>query len=160
VWLPRVDNSAYASTEFAATKLVDAKGNPVAHKVERGLYDHDIWEDEIRFAKIEGMPARMIGTVRVRYPVRIRAATANDREDAITKPEFGAGGIPDLPDVVVEQWRKVDITYDLPVLDELPEDEIGSRTRRPDAISDTPGGKVVVRLISREDVGEDKKGSE
>src|SRR5260370_40925749 len=49
LWLPRVPNSAYASEEFGAPKLVDAKGKPVAHEVEQGIYDHDRWENEIRF---------------------------------------------------------------------------------------------------------------
>jgi hypothetical protein len=141
LWLPRVNNSAYSTAEFAPPKLVDAKGSPVAHEVEQGIYDHDSWKNEIRF-KTKGEPARMSGSIHVRYPIRIRPAGASDGKDKVTEPAFDVK----LPSVVVEQWKDVDITYDLPVVANLPESEKGSSPPLPKTISDTPGGKVVVSL--------------
>jgi hypothetical protein len=141
LWLPRVNNSAYSTAEFAAPKLVDAKGNPVAHEVEQGVYDHEQWKNEIRF-KTKGEAARMIGTIHVRYPTRIRPAAPSDAKEKVTEPAFDVK----LPNVVVEQWRDVDITYDLPLVAKLPESQSGSSQPLPKTIVDTPGGKVVVTL--------------
>ena len=141
LWLPRVANSAYSTAEFGEPKLLDAKGSPVAHEVEQGIYDHDKWENEIRF-EAKGEPARMSGTIHVRYPTRIRAATPADAKDKQTEPAFDVK----LPSVVVEQWKDVDITYDLPVIAKLPDSESGSSQPLPKTITDTPGGKVVVTV--------------
>jgi hypothetical protein len=141
LWLPRVPNSAYATEEFAAPKLIDAKGTPVPHELEQGIYDHDKWENEIRF-QTKGNPARMIGTIHVRYPVKTRAAKKSDAEDKVTKP----ASFVNLPPVVVEQWKDVDIMYDLPVVAKLPDSQSGLTQPVPDKIVDTPGGKVVVTL--------------
>jgi hypothetical protein len=110
LWLPRVPNSAYATEEFGTPKLIDARGRPVAHEVEHGIYDHDGWENEIRFAT-KGNPARMSGTIHVRYPTRIRAARKSDPKDALTEPATFVK----LPPVVVEQWRDIDINADFEV---------------------------------------------
>jgi len=67
LWLPHTANSAYATEEFDAPKVVDAKGTPVAHEVEQGLYDHDKWENEIRIGT-KGAPARMSGTIHLQLP--------------------------------------------------------------------------------------------
>jgi hypothetical protein len=141
LWLPRVANSAYATETFDAPKLVDGKGRPVAHEVEQGLYSHDKWENEIRFVT-KGDPARMIGTIHVRYPARIRAAKTSDPEDRLTKP----ADFVKLPAVAVELWKDIDITYDLPVIAKLPESRQGLTEAVPDTIVDTPGGKVAVTL--------------
>ena len=141
LWLPRVANSAYSTAEFGAPKLVDAKGSPVTHEVEQGIYDHDKWENEIRF-QTKGEPARMSGTIHVRYPTRIRQATPGEAKDKLTEPAFDVA----LPAVVVEQWKDVDITYDLPVVAKLPESESGTSQPLPKTIADTPGGKVVVNV--------------
>jgi hypothetical protein len=141
LWLPRVANSAYSAAEFGEPKLVDAKGSPVTHEVEQGIYDHDKWENEIRF-QTKGEPARMSGTIHVRYPTRIRQATPGEAKDKLTEPAFDVA----LPAVVVEQWKDVDITYDLPVVAKLPESESGTSQPLPKTIADTPGGKVVVNV--------------
>ncbi len=141
LWLPRVASSAYSTAEFGEPKLVDAKGAPVAHEVEQGIYVHDRWENEIRF-QTKGEPARMSGAIHVRYPTRIRPATPSDAKDQLTEPAFDV----ELPAVVVEQWKDVDITYDLPVIAKLPESESGSSQPLPKTITDTPGGKVVVKV--------------
>lgn len=141
LWLPRVPNSAYATEEFGTPKLVDAKGKPVAHEVEQGIYDHDKWENEIRF-QTKGEPARMSGTIHVHYPVRIRPPLKTDALEALTKPATFVK----LPMVFVEQWKDVEITYDLPVIARLPESQSGSTPELPKTIADTPGGKVVVTV--------------
>lgn len=143
LWLPRIDNSAYSTSEFSAPQLVDASGNPVAYKLEQGIYDHKVWANEIRF-KTEAEPARMIGTILLRYPVRIRSAATSDSPDMVTKPE----AFVELPDVVVEQWQDVRIAYDLPIASPLQEDEIGQGSPRPEVIPDTPGGSVTLQLVS------------
>src|SRR4029453_654041 len=100
LWLPRGANSAYSTAELGEPKLVDAKGGPVAHEVEQGIYTHDKWENEIRF-QTKGEPARMIGTIHVRYPTRIRPATPGDAKDKLTHPAFAVK----LPSALAENWR-------------------------------------------------------
>jgi hypothetical protein len=141
LWLPRVANSAYVESEFEAPRVVDAKGAPVAHEVETGIYDHDQWKDEIRI-QTKGQPARIIGAIHLRYPVRIRPAAASDAPDRVTQPAFDVK----LPAAVVEQWKEVDITYDLPVVEKFPASMNGASQPLQKMISPTPGGKVVVTV--------------
>jgi hypothetical protein len=82
--LPRVDNSVYAEVDFADPTLFDAGGAEVPHELERGLYDHDTHHDELRLTPVEGEApvefARAVGTVTVRYPIRVRTVTARRGE--------------------------------------------------------------------------------
>jgi hypothetical protein len=141
LWLPRADASAYADVEFAAPKLVDAGGHAVAGEVEHGIYDPDRWETEIRL-DAKGEAARVSGSIHLRYPTRMRPATASDRDDDLTEPALGL----DLPKVVVEQWKEVDITYDLPIVAKLPDSKKGETEPVSQKITATPGGKVVVTV--------------
>ncbi|MDB6026442.1 MAG: hypothetical protein JWM68_2665 [Verrucomicrobiales bacterium] len=141
VWLPRLTNSAYATEEFSKPRLLDVKGQPVEYELQRGLYDQDKWENEVRFQP-KGEPVRIIGTVHVRYPTHLRLARNEDPKEKLTEPAMFAK----LPVVFVEQWKEVEISYDLPVLPKLPQSEIGSEPDLPKRITDTPGGKVVVTL--------------
>jgi hypothetical protein len=141
VWLPRLTNSAYATEEFSKPRLLDAKGQPVEYEFQRGLYDEERWENEVRLQP-QGEPARMIGTIHVHYPTRLRLARKEDPQEKLTEPAVFVK----LPVVFVEQWKEVEISYDLPVLPKLPHLEIGSQPALPKSITDTPGGKVVVTL--------------
>jgi len=139
IWLPRVENSAYAGFEFAAPAVVDSKGNPVELAVQPGVYEHESAKNEIRIlAKAE--PARVNGKVKVRYPVRIRPAMEGEAEDKLTEPAFKV----DLPKAFVEEWKQVEITYDLPVAETLPESQKGESQPVPERVADTPGGNVTV----------------
>ena len=84
VVLPGVDNSVYAEVDFADPTLFDASGAEVPYELERGLYDHETHHDELRFIQVEGdQPvefARAVGTVTVRYPIRVRTLTARKGE--------------------------------------------------------------------------------
>jgi hypothetical protein len=73
--LPAVDNSAYADVTFEPPKLLDKTGKAVVYEVERGIYDAETHQDEVRFvpkdAKRDSPPvefARAVGTIKVRYP--------------------------------------------------------------------------------------------
>lgn len=77
--LPAVDNSAYAEVTFAAAKLLDKAGKPVAYEVENGLYDAETHAIDVRFTRKDAKPdsppvefAKAVGTIKVRYPVAAR----------------------------------------------------------------------------------------
>ncbi|MFV2072552.1 MAG: ankyrin repeat domain-containing protein [Thermoanaerobaculales bacterium] len=76
IYLPRCDNSVYASVEFSPARLLDAADNEVEFERVRGIYDHDTHSDELRFAPVEGKEpvefARVEGSIALRYPVRMR----------------------------------------------------------------------------------------
>ncbi len=78
--LPSADNSVYAVVDFPNPVLLDSAGAEVAYELERGLYDHETHHDEIRFLPLEGEDpveyARTLGSVTIRYPLRIRTITA------------------------------------------------------------------------------------
>lgn len=82
--LPDVDNSVYAVVDFSDPTLLDSEGAEVPFERERGLYDHDTHHDEIRFLPLEGEDpveyARAVGTVTIRYPLRIRTIAARASE--------------------------------------------------------------------------------
>jgi len=84
VVLPGADNSVYAEVDFADATLFDASGAKVPYEPERGLYDHDTHHDELRYTQVEGEGpvefARAVGTVTVRYPIRVRTLTARKGE--------------------------------------------------------------------------------
>jgi hypothetical protein len=81
--LPAVDNSVYATVEFGEPNLLDDGGAKVGYELERGLYDHATHHDEIRFNPSDGEGeepiefARAVGTVTVRYPLRLRTLSAS-----------------------------------------------------------------------------------
>lgn len=78
--LPSADNSGYAGIDFADPTLLDADGKEVPYELERGLYDHGTHHTEIRCAALEGDDPvefdRAVGTVTVRYPLRLHTLTA------------------------------------------------------------------------------------
>lgn len=84
VVLPDADNSVYAVVEYDPPTLVDEAGHEVPFEIERGLYDHDTHHQEIRLTPVgndtEVAYAHATGSVRVRYPVRIRTLTARAGE--------------------------------------------------------------------------------
>jgi len=81
--LPAVDNSVYAVVDFGEPILLDDAGAKVGYELEHGLYDHATHYDEIRFNPSEGQGeepiefARAVGTVTVRYPLRLRTLSAS-----------------------------------------------------------------------------------
>ena len=87
VVLPSADNSVYAEVEFGEATLFDATGAEVAYERGRGIYDHDTHHDEIRFAPVDGEEpveyARAVGTVRVRYPIRMHTIAARAGETVL-----------------------------------------------------------------------------
>jgi hypothetical protein len=87
VVLPSVDNSVYASVDFADPKLFDSDGAEVPYERERGLYDHDTHHDELRFMPVEGETpveyARAVGTATVCYPLRIQTLVARKGEPPV-----------------------------------------------------------------------------
>lgn len=80
VVLPSADNSVYADVDYVDPTLYDAGGAEVPYELESGLYDHDSHHDEIRFVPVEGDElvdfSRAVGTVTVRYPLRLRTISA------------------------------------------------------------------------------------
>ena len=84
--LPGADNSVYAVVDFADPTLLDESGGEVAYERERGLYDHETHHDEIRFIPAEGEEpvefAEAVGTVTIRYPLRVRTVAARKGEQA------------------------------------------------------------------------------
>jgi hypothetical protein len=88
VVLPAADNSVYAEVDFGDPTLLDASGAEVPYEHERGIYDHDTHHDELRFVRVEGEGegplefARAVGTVTVRYPIRLRTLSAREGEPA------------------------------------------------------------------------------
>lgn len=141
VWLPRLPNSAYATQKFTTPSLVDVNGQAVEYELRRGLYDHDIWENEIRLQpKIE--PARVIGTIHIRYPIRLRKPSKEEPDAVLTKPATFV----ELPAMFVEEWKEIEISYDLPIPPKLLDAEIGKVPPLPKIMTDTPGGKVTVTV--------------
>jgi hypothetical protein len=79
IHLPRCDNSIYADIEFSEPKLTDDGGAEVAYESERGIYDHELFLDELRFKAVDDAEsseppqfAMAEGTVRLRYPLSVR----------------------------------------------------------------------------------------
>lgn len=78
IHMPRIDNSAYAEVRWdvrGRPRLTDAKGKAVNYELERGIYQHDSFSDEIRFKSKGEKPAvfaRAAGRVLLKYPVVIR----------------------------------------------------------------------------------------
>jgi hypothetical protein len=139
VWLPQVENSAYAAFEIAEPRVVDAKGKPVELAVEQGIYDHESARKEFRILALSE-PARVSGTVRVRYPVRLRPATADEPRDQLTEPAHKV----DLPTAFVEEWKQVEIRYDLPIADLLPQAQKGEPQPVQQALNGAPVNVEVV----------------
>ena len=76
IYLPRCDNSVYASVVFSPARLFGASGAGVQYERVRGIYDHETHSDELRFGPLEGDKpvefSRAEGTITLRYPVRMR----------------------------------------------------------------------------------------
>ncbi|MGH9579722.1 MAG: hypothetical protein ACRD2R_01905, partial [Terriglobales bacterium] len=49
VLLPKTSNSHYVDVEFSEATLANAAGRKVPFELERGVYDHEKFSDEIRF---------------------------------------------------------------------------------------------------------------
>jgi len=87
--LPAVDNSVYAVVAFGEPILLDDAGGEVAYELERGLYDHETHHVEIRFNPVDGEGdgllefARAVGTVTVRYPLRLRTLSSSKAGPAV-----------------------------------------------------------------------------
>ena len=85
VHLPRVDNSNWIEEKFSDPKLFDRKKRAVRFEKEQGIYNHETWSTEIRFAGVDGKPvefANAVGSVRVRYPrvMKTRSLKKSDAE--------------------------------------------------------------------------------
>ena len=139
VWLPQAENSAYAAFELADPQVVDAKGRPVELSVEPGTYDEESARKEFRILAL-GDPARLSGKVRVRYPVRIRQPIAGEPDDQLTAPAHNV----QLPKAFVEEWKQVEITYDLPVAELLPQAQKGEPQPVEQALNGAPANVAVV----------------
>jgi Ankyrin repeats (3 copies) len=76
VYLPRIDNSAYAIVRFDEPDLFDAKGGVVPFDLEGGGYDDDTFSTEIRVASKNGVDivefAKIKGIGKIKYPLKIK----------------------------------------------------------------------------------------
>lgn len=77
LYLPAVDNSAYALVTFADAKPIGKDGKPLPHEIEQGLYDHETHATQIRFGPSSGRKdlvplVRATGRASVKYPLEIR----------------------------------------------------------------------------------------
>jgi hypothetical protein len=83
IHLPRVDNSNWIEDDFSDPKLFDAKKREVKYEKEQGIYNHDTWSTEVRFAGLNGKPvdfAHAVGTVRIKYPLVMKTVTVKKSE--------------------------------------------------------------------------------
>ena len=75
IYLPRIENSAYAIIEFDEPLLSDGNGKRVDYTVERSGYLEDLHADEIRFVSQDGSDAvvftRAKGKGRIKFPIEI-----------------------------------------------------------------------------------------
>ena len=124
IYLPHYDNSVYATVDFSPAKLFDAKGGEVPYERERGIYDHDTYSDELRFAPVEGKTpvvfSRAEGTVTLRYPVRIKTLSIKTGSPEISGMTCTIDGpfvslsakenmLPEAASFTpIEQWRAYD----------------------------------------------------
>ena len=96
VLLPHCDNSVYAKVDFGEPRLLDQSGAEVGYELERGLYDHEIHADEIRFAPVDGDEPvehqRAVGTVAVRYPLGIRTHEVRPGQQSSGGPSLSFDG--------------------------------------------------------------------
>lgn len=104
IHLPRIDNSNWIDDEFSDPKLLDKRGRPVKFEKEQGIYDHDTWSTEIRFAGLGDNPkpvefAHAVGTVKIKYPRVMKTITVK-KSDA--KKAEAAGVVFDGPYVKVD----------------------------------------------------------
>ena len=76
VYLPRIDNSAYAIVTFDEPRLVNDKGASVPFELEGGGYDDDTFSNEIRLAHKDGTGlvtyGRVRGSGRIKYPLAVK----------------------------------------------------------------------------------------
>lgn len=74
--LPHNDNSIYAVAEYAKPTVVDARGKPVTHEIEKGIYDFGTHTNEIRLQRVNGKTplefARVSGTIALKYPLVVK----------------------------------------------------------------------------------------
>ena len=85
IHLPRVDNSNWIDDQFSEPKLFDQKKREVKYEKEQGIYNHETWSTEIRFAGVDGKPlefAKATGSVRVRYPLVMKTLSLKKTETA------------------------------------------------------------------------------
>lgn len=75
LYLPRIDNSAYAVVTFDEPRVLDKNGTVVPFELEAGGYDEHTFSHEIRLAGKDGEPLtgfdRVRGTGTIRYPLQI-----------------------------------------------------------------------------------------
>ena len=208
--LPACDNSVYADVEFSKPELFGAGGTAVAYELERGLYDHDIHADEVRFSPAEGETpvefARAVGTARIRYPMRIRTLTAlkgqvlpdgldvsfdgpfvslrSSGEDTVpdaasftgiepfraydasrrqleaypytsfqvadgvtTETKAYWGEVAEVQVDRVDEWVDIEVTYELPPADPLPESRAGVGPPPGEEIGSTSGGVFEAHIV-------------
>lgn len=85
IHMPRVDNSNWIEDEFTDPQLFDEKQNPVKYEKEQGIYDHERYSTEIRFAGLNRKPvefARAKGSVRIKYPAVMKTVSLKKSETA------------------------------------------------------------------------------
>ncbi len=108
VSLPPVDNSAFARLDFGQPELLDAQGGTIAYSLEKGVYSHETFSEEIRFTAEEGKKpvefARSVGSVNIRYPARLKMVTLTAEEPKsgglearFLGPKVLVRGLDDLP---------------------------------------------------------------
>ena len=92
IYLPRIENSAYAVVTFDKPQLMDTRGKPVAYELERGGYDKKLFADEIRFVVPNRTGtvayAKAKGSGTIKYPTTIATHTVyskmTDADEAAT----------------------------------------------------------------------------
>ena len=106
IYLPRIDNSAYAIIKFDEPKLLNINGKSIAREIERGGYDIDLYSDEIRFAAPDGMEtlsyAKAKGTGRILYPLKITTRAGHSGQAA------------NNPEVIINSYRVTYIDQNIP----------------------------------------------
>lgn len=83
---PPIDNNVYSQIEFSDATLHDADGNVVPYERENGFYWHEDRTCDLRFTTGDGETlvdfARAKGTVRIRYPSKIRTISVKASDAA------------------------------------------------------------------------------
>lgn len=83
IHLPRIDNSNWIEDDFSEPKLFDKRNRTVKFEKEQGIYNHETWSTEIRFARGDGKPlefAKAVGSVRIQYPLVMKTRSIRKSE--------------------------------------------------------------------------------
>jgi Ankyrin repeats (3 copies) len=110
VYLPRIDNSAYAIVQFDEPELLDAGGKALPFELEGGGYDDNRFSTEIRVASKDGVGLvdflKIKGTGKIKYPLKVKTRSikkgeASSKELAVTLDgPFVTYTDPNIPEMI------------------------------------------------------------